>query len=206
MRFAILLVALVLASATRQEEDIPYRQYADALVDLEFEIGSGVHGTKEDTVERRHHHNSINKEELSGYKKKIDIRKAERERRALDDINKLNDQLKQQQHDHGEDIPHTTNDRTKYHKRQIQKQKQINELHKSTLEILDDHHEGRKLLNDVDLEHHNRRLSVLSKKKRSLETESPERVSFYIISFYISMCLCIYHFYCFIQVSNHIYI
>jgi len=177
MRFAILLVALALASATPQEGDIPYRHYADALDGLESELGSGVHGTKEDTV-RRHHSISTNTEELSGYKKKIDIRKAERERRALDDINKLNEELKQQGTDGEEDIPHTTNDRTKYHKRQIQKQKQINEFHKSTLEILDDHHEGRKLLNDVDLEHHTRRLSVLSKKKRSLETESPERVSF----------------------------
>jgi len=177
MRFAILLVALALAFATPQEEDIPYRQYADALDDLESAIGSGTHGTnKDDTVERRHNSNT-NKEELSGYKKKIDIRKAERERRALNDINKLNDEIKQQEQDSEEDIPHTTNDRTKYHKRQIQKQKQINELHKSTLEILDDHHEGRKLMNDVDLEHHTRRLSVLSKKKRSLETESPERVS-----------------------------
>jgi len=198
MRFAILLVSLALASAAPQEEDIPYRQYADALDDLQSAIGSGTHGTEEDTVERRHHHNTANKEELSGYKKKIDIRKAERERRALDDINKLNDQLKQQQGIDGEDdIPHTTNDRTKYHKRQIQKQKQINELHKSTLEILDDHHEGRKLLSDVDLEHHTRRLSVLSKKKRSLETESPERVSFrYCVVFILTYLL-------YIQVSNH---
>ena len=177
MRFAILLVALALASATPQEEDIPYRQYADVLDDLQSQIGSGTHGIKEDTFERRHHSNT-NTEELSGYKKKIDIRKAERERRALDDINKLNEELQQQ--DSEEDIPHTANDRTKYHKRQIQKQKQINDMHKSTLEILDDHHEGRKLLNDIDLEHHTRRLSVLSKNKRSLETESPERVSFYI--------------------------
>jgi len=54
MRFAILLVALALAFATPQEEDIPYRQYADALDDLESAIGSGTHGTnKDDTVERR---------------------------------------------------------------------------------------------------------------------------------------------------------
>ena len=189
MRYAILLVVLAIASATPQEEDIPYRQYADALDDLNSAIGSGTHGTKEDTVERRHHSNT-NTEEFSGYKKKIDIRKAERERRALDDINKLNEELQQQQD--GEDIPHTTNDRTKYHKRQIQKQKQINELHKSTLEILDDHHEGRKLLSDKDLEHHTRRLSVLSKKKRSLETESPERVSFLYIVFLLFVCHLLY--------------
>ena len=193
MRFAILLVALALASATRQEDDIPYRQYADALDDLNSAIGSGTHGTEEDTVERRHNSNT-NTEELSGYKKKIDIRKAERERRALDDINKLNEELQQQEQgtDDGEDIPHTTNDRTKYHKRQIQKQKQINELHKSTLDILDDHHEGRKLLNAVDLEHHTRRLSVLSKKKRSLETESPERVSLIIFVFVFVFFYCIH--------------
>ena len=208
MRVAILFLALALVASATQEEDIPYRQYADALDDLESAIGSGTHGTEEDTVERRHHSNTANKEELSGYKKKIDIRKAERERRALDDINKINEELQQQLGTDGEDdIPHTTNDRTKYHKRQIQKQKQINDMHKSTLEILDDHHEGRKLLKDVDLEHHTRRLSVLSKKKRSLETESPERVSLYIfMCFFFCVCVIYYHFYCFIQVSKHTYI
>jgi len=176
MRSAILIFALAFktdfgvdaaATTTRQE-----KYYADALEELEKEIGSGVHGATQDDAKtnvhkrRGAHHNT---EELAGFKKKVDRRKAERARRATDDIEKLNDQLQHFEGQSSDDL------RQNFHQRQKEKKIHLEKMHQEVSETLKAHHKGRKLLSNEDLERHTKKKAALERKNRTLEEETPER-------------------------------
>lgn len=202
MRSAILIVALAFgidfgvdatATATRQEQ-YHASEYADALDELEQEIGSsGVRrpaANEEDARQsnggqKRRGATQRNMEEREGFKKKVDRRKAERERRAMEDIEKLNDN-DDRPHSPGNGNANNNNNerrdlRQQFHQRQEEKKVQLGEMHRKVSDALEAHHEGRELLGTDELEHHTRRKNALERKRRSLEEETPERVRLYII-------------------------
>ena len=191
--------------ADAEEEQNINQLYANALNELEHESPphTSSEDIKSDNIYKRHHthYNDRGQDrELPKLKKKVDIRKAERERRAALEIEKLNDQLHNvddtiilnnnnnvanNNDNNGGDKNNEQLNNLKFHKRQIQKQNQINTMHKNTIDILDDHHSGRKLLNEDELEQHTRKKNMLDRKKRSLEGESSQRVScFYFVEMF----------------------
>ena len=111
LAYQLVLAISTNAAAATAQHDHPERYYADAVEELEHEIiGSGIHGdgaseggdrkSKNRRNHNQHHRRAAaapsqqqNSEEIKGYKKKIDKRKAERERIAREDIQKLNDRL-----------------------------------------------------------------------------------------------------------------
>ena len=205
----ILAIGINAAATTTHEHSERY--YADAVEELEHEIGSGIHGASEDDTKanRRHHHHhqhnrraashqQQNSEELKGYKKKIDKRKAERERLAREDIQKLNDRLQAYQDD--DPSHHHDTLRDQFHKRQQDKKIHLEKMHKEVTDALEGHHSGRRLLSEEELEHHTRRKGVLERKKRSMEEETPEKVCI-IYAKYESEC--VYELHCHVFVLHH---
>ena len=163
------------------------------LEELEHEIGSGIHGDgaseggdrKSNNIRNHYQHHrraaaapsqQQNSEEIKGYKKKIDKRKAERERIAREDIQKLNDRLQHTTTDTDDQSSHHDDLRDQFHKRQQDKKMHLDKMHKEVIDTLEAHHSGRKLLSEEEMEHHTRRKGVLERKTRTMEEETPEKV------------------------------
>ena len=168
------------ATASHEHHSHEERYYADVLDELEQEIGSGVHGQdeKEENAKTYKLHNKRRSQEelarsaeaaeqhateLEGFKKKVDSRRAERERRRA--------------HDLLENIKDESELRQKFHERQKEKRIHLDKMHREVTEVLDAHHDGRMLLSDRELKEHTRKQASLEKKRRSLEKETPEKVS-----------------------------
>lgn len=191
MRSAILIVALAFgidfgvdaaATAARQEKYYAH-EYADAREEMEHEM-NGIEVEFHDNIaiddatgqpleganhNRRKRGRGVPEGlEDAAYRKKVDKRKAERERRALDEIERLNDP------EEGEGGGERDR-RREYHQRQEERRARLDEMHTKVSEALDDHHAGRKLLDVQELEVTERRKGSLERKRRSLEEESPER-------------------------------
>ena len=191
MRYSILIAALACQIAVGADPAAarPESNYADALHELEQEIGSGVHGATENVKTKIHQQRGAHRErmeEMAGFKKKVGQRRVERERRSMDDIKKPDGPLqrfKNKSNDHPQQ---------KMHQRQKEKRIQLDEMHRKVSDKLAAHHEGRELLSDEDVEHHTRRKAALERKKTSWRDEKPEQVSCNNIE-YLSFSSCIFN-------------
>ena len=148
------------AAATLPETHHVDIDYAEALNDLEREMGSGP-GTDHEHHQPHHHDDLLQKKRGSGPR---------RERKALDDIAQLDERLRNFEGKVSHDDL-----REHFHQRQKDKRVQLDQKHREVSERLQDHHEGRKLLSDEELELHEKRKGALERKRRSLEEETPER-------------------------------
>ena len=113
-------------------------------------------------------------------KKKIDIRRQQqREQLASDTIRRINDYISNINVEGGEtgDQQQSQNNEfhIKFHNRQLEKKKRLDEMHNDLSTKLEEHHTGRNLLSNEELDTCIKKKAAIERKRKSLEEETPER-------------------------------
>mmetsp|Transcript_1891 Transcript_1891/g.3454 ORF Transcript_1891/g.3454 Transcript_1891/m.3454 type:complete len:177 (-) Transcript_1891:339-869(-) len=72
-------------------------------------------------------------------------------------------------------IPSDNDFHKSFHRRQIEKQIRLDQLHAQVSETLTAHHSGQRKLSDAELESHTKKQMALERKRKSLQEETPER-------------------------------
>ncbi|KAK1736825.1 hypothetical protein QTG54_012270 [Skeletonema marinoi] len=72
-------------------------------------------------------------------------------------------------------IPSDNDFHKSFHRRQIEKQIRLDQLHAQVSETLTAHHSGQRKLSDAELESHTKKQMALERKRKSLQDLTPER-------------------------------